>query len=153
MKTFTHHFNTYLIGFLLLTFFVGTAQVELETVYLNNYVEEEVYTNNFSSFNNDLIAEDVINFRIEIKKAKEDNSSLLFLSERNNLEILTASYLKTIRKGANRSIDAEAFANFLRERLPELINQFKKDNNLEELYSISRKNTFNGKISALPVVL
>ncbi|GAA4277274.1 hypothetical protein [Aquimarina mytili] len=153
MKNFTHHIKIAFFGILFLAFSTGTAQVELETVYLNDYTEEEVYTNNFSSFNDDLIAEDVINFRIEIKKAKEDNSYLLFLSERNSLEVLTAGYLKTIRKGANRSTDAEAFVNYLREKLPELINQFRKDNNLEELYIISRKNTFNGKIDALPVVL
>ncbi len=153
MKNFTHNIKIALLGILFLTFSISNAQVELDTVYLNGYTEEEVYTNNFSNFNNELIAEDVINFRIEIKKAKEDNSYLLFLSERSNLEILTEAYLKTIRKGANRSSDAEAFVNFLRERLPELINQFRKDNNLEELYIISRKNTFNGKIDALPVVL
>ncbi|MEW7291027.1 hypothetical protein [Aquimarina sp. 2304DJ70-9] len=153
MKNFTHYIKITFLGILFLTFSISNAQVELDTVYLNGYTEEEVYTNNFSSFNNELIAEDVINFRIEIKKAKEDNSYLLFLSERNTLEVLTEAYLKTIRKGANRSSDAEAFVNFLRERLPELINQFRKDNNLEELYIISRKNTFNGKIDALPVVL
>lgn len=94
-----------------------------------------------------------IDFRVEIKNAKENDEYLLFLSERSNLELLNVSYLKTVRKGANRSTDAEDFAQFLREKLPELTHQFKKDNNIEELYIISRKNTFNGKIDALPSVL
>ncbi len=153
MKNSTHNIKISILGLLLLISSISYAQVELETVYLNSNAEEVVYTNNFSNFNDELIAEDIISFRVEIKKAKGDNSHLLFLSERSNLEILTASYLKTIRKGANRSTDAEAFVNFLREKLPELIHQFKKDNNLEELYIISRKNTFNGKIDALPSVL
>ncbi len=157
MKTSIHNLKIglYSMSFLIIT--LSNAQVtyedELETVYLNDQIEEVVYTNNFSGFNKDLIATDEINFNIEIRKAKEDNSYLLFLSERSNLEIMTVAYLKTIRKGANRSTDPEAFASYLRDRLPELINQFRKDNNLEELYNISRKNTFNGKIDALPSVL
>ncbi len=152
MKITTHIIKIILSG-LILTTSVNYGQVELETVYLNNNAEETVYTNNFSNYNTNLIAENNINFRIEIKKAKSTNNHLLFLSERSNLEILTTSYLKTIRKGANRSSDAESFKKFLKVRLPELIHQFKKDNNLEELYTISRKNTFNGKIDALPSVL
>ena len=157
MKIFIHIKKIGLLGLLLLFGLTINAQViyedQLETVYLNDQSEEVVYTNNFSSFNDELISKDEINFRLEILQAKEDNSYLLFLSERSNLEIFTAAYLKTIRKGANRSTDAESFAEFLRDHLPELINQFKKDNNLEKLYLISRKNTFNGKIDALPPVL
>ncbi len=136
---------------------IGTAQIiyedQLETVYLNHKGEEVVYTNNFSSFNDSLISADGINYRIEIRKAKENNSYLLFLSEISNLEVPKAGYLKTIRKGANRSTNVKAFENYLNEKLPELINQFRKDNNLEELYITSRKNTFNGKIDSLPSVL
>ncbi|WP_109299860.1 hypothetical protein [Aquimarina sp. AU474] len=157
MKTYSQHIQLTILSLLLLVFSTGNAQVtyedELETVYLNDQVEEVVYTNNFSGYNNDLIADNSINFKVKIKEAKQNNEYLLFLSERSNLEILSISYLKTIRKGANRSTDPEAFAEFLNERLPELINQFRKDNNLEELYIISRKNTFNGKIDALPSVL
>ncbi len=157
MKTSTHNIRLILVSILFLTFSVSNAQIvyedQLETVYLNDQLEEVVYTNYFSSFNDDLIAAKDINFRIEIQKAKDDHSYLLFLSERSNLEILTAAYLKTIHKGANRSSDAEAFEAFLKDRLPELIHQFRKDNTLEKLYNISRKNTFNGKIDALPPVL
>ncbi len=153
MRTFAQYIKISLSTLLLLSISISHAQVELETVYLNNNAEEFVYTNNFSDFNNDLIAEDIISFRVAIKKAKQDNNHLLFLSERSTLEILTTAYLKTIRKGANRSTDAKQFESFLRDNLPELILQFKKDNNLEELYIISRKNTFNGRIDALPSVL
>ncbi|WP_128755307.1 hypothetical protein [Aquimarina sediminis] len=126
---------------------------QLETIYLDKNAEEVVYTNNFSDFNSDLISANTINFKTEIKRVKENNSYLLFLSERSNLEISTTTYLKIIRKGANRSADNKTFKLFLKHNLPELINQFNKDNNLEELYIISRKNTFNGKIDALPSVL
>ncbi len=157
MKAYSQHIRLTILSILFLVFSFGNAQVtyedELETVYLNNQAEEVVYTNNFSSYNKGLIANNDINFRVKIKEAKQDNEYLLFLSERSNLEILSISYLKTIRKGANRSTDPEAFADFLKKKLPELINQFRKDNNLEELYIISRKNTFNGKIDALPSVL
>ncbi|WP_271785058.1 hypothetical protein [Aquimarina algiphila] len=157
MKTSIHTIKIALFSILFLSASVSNAQIiyedELETVYLSKNAEEVVYTNNFSNFNGRLIATNQINFRIEIQKAKQDKDYLLFLSERSNLEILASAYLKTIRKGANRSSDAEAFAKFLNDRLPELMHQFKKDNNLEELYMYSRKNTFNGKIDALPSVL
>ncbi len=157
MKTSILNIKIILTSILFLSAFIGNAQIiyedELETVYLNKNAEEVVYTNNFSNLNSQLIASNHIDFKAEIKKAKQNNNYLLFLSERSNLEILASGYLKTIRKGANRSIDAKTFAKFLNDRLPELIHQFNKDNNLEELYMYSRKNTFNGKIDALPSVL
>jgi len=144
-------------GILFLSFYIGGAQIEykdrLETVYLNDQLEEMVYTNNFSKFNDSLITSNVINFKRQIRRAKKHNDHLLFLSERSNLELLTAGYLKTIRKGANRSSDSRDFENYIRERLPELINQFRKDNNLEKLYITSRKNTFNGMLDSLPKIL
>ncbi|MBP2832158.1 hypothetical protein J8281_08150 [Aquimarina sp. U1-2] len=157
MKSSVAIINIVLIISIALIPSISSAQIlyedQLETVYLNHKGEEVVYTNNFSQVNNSLIALDDINFRIEIKKAKENNSYLLFLSERSNLEIPKAGYLKTIRKGANRSTNVRAFENYLNEKLPELINQFRRDNNLEELYITSRKNTFNGKIDSLPSVI
>ena len=157
MKTSIHPIITLIFSIVFLFTSISNAQItyedQLETVYLNENAEEVVYTNNFSDFNTNLITTDQINFKVEIQKAKEKNSYLLFLSERSNLEILTKVYLKTIRKGANRSPDNERFESFIRGEFPELINQFKKDNNLKQLYIISRKNTFNGKIDALPSVL
>ncbi len=157
MKKVMNSTKLLLLGILFLTTSISTSQVvykdQLETVYLNHKGEEVVYTNNFSSFNDSLISSDEINFRIEIRKAKEENSYLLFLSEITNMEVPKAGYLKTIRKGANRSTNVKAFENYLNEKLPELINQFRKDNNLEALYITSRKNTFNGKIDSLPSVL
>ncbi len=157
MQTLISSIKLILLGLIFLTTSISTSQViyedQLETVYLNHKGEEVVYTNNFSRFNDSLISGDEINFRIEIRKAKKDNSYLLFLSERSNLELPRAGYLKTIRKGANKSTNVKAFESYLNEKLPELINQFRKDNNLEELYITSRKNTFNGKIDSLPSVL
>ncbi|RKN03534.1 hypothetical protein D7036_13570, partial [Aquimarina sp. BL5] len=100
-----------------------------------------------------LIASNQINFKKEIKISKGKNNSLLFASNKNNVELMTASYLKTIRKAANRSRDTEEFQTFLINNLPQLSRQFTIDNNLKELYFISRKDTFNGKIDALPSVL
>ncbi len=127
-------------------------QTELETVYLNN-TREIVYKNTFSIYNDDLIASNEIKFKKEIKISKGKNSSLLFVSNKNNMELVTASYLKIIRKAANRSRNTKAFQVFLMNRLPQLSLQFSIDNNLQELYFISRKDTFNGKIDALPSVL
>jgi len=144
-------------GIIFLSYYFSNAQIEykdrLETVYLNDRVEEKVYTNSFSRFNDTLAALNDMHFRKQIRNAKKNNDQLLFFSEKTNLELLTSSYLKTIRKGANRSQDPEAFANFIREQLPELINQFRKDNNLEKLYISSRKNTFNGILDSLPKIL
>ncbi|MDY8138598.1 hypothetical protein [Aquimarina sp. 2201CG5-10] len=146
-----------IISILFLTTQILTAQVtyqdELETVYLNDQSEEVVYENNFSNFNEKLISLNEINFKLEIQKAKLDNSYLRFLSERSTLELYTVIYLKTIRKGANRSRNAEDFEIYMMDKLPELMYQFSKDKNLKELYIISRKDTFNGKIDALPGVL
>ncbi|PKV49818.1 hypothetical protein ATE84_1856 [Aquimarina sp. MAR_2010_214] len=157
MKTSILTTKLAIFSILFLSLSISNAQIiyedQLETVYLNENAEEVVYTNSFSNFNNDLIAINKIDFKNQIQKANQNNDRLLFLSERSNLEILTATYLKIIRKSANRSNNSESFKAFLNKKLPELINQFKKDNNLEELYIISRKNTFNGKIDALPSVL
>lgn len=157
MKTSIRTIKTAIFSIIFLSLSISNAQIiyedQLETVYLNKNAEEVVYTNSFSNFNNDLIAINKINFKNQIQRAHQNNDRLLFLSERSNLQILTVTYLKTIRKGANQSNDPESFKAFLNEKLPELINQFKKDNNLQELYIISRKNTFNGKIDALPSVL
>ncbi|WP_108867087.1 hypothetical protein [Aquimarina aquimarini] len=157
MKNLLHPLKAIIIG---LSFFIYTtnkAQVtyenQLETIYLNNYTEEMTYANNFSALNNGLIAMGKVNFGSEIKKAKKNKSNLVFLSKRNNIQIHTYNYLKIIRKGANKSTDSKVFIHFVYEKFPELINQFKKDNNLKELYFISRKNTFNGKIDALPFIL
>lgn len=157
MKTSIRTAKIGIFSILFLSFSISNAQIiyedQLETVYLNKNTEEIVYTNSFSNFNSSLIAKNEIDFKNQIQQAKQNNDHLLFLSERSNLQILTATYLKTIRKGANQSNDSKSFKVFLNKKLPELIHQFKKDNNLEELYIISRKNTFNGKIDALPGVL
>ncbi len=157
MKNSIQHIRFVITTLLVMTITISSAQVtyedELETVYLNDQKEEVVYTNDFSNYNKEIIAKNEIHFVSAIRDAKQNNDYLLFLSERSNLEILNIAYLKTLRKGANRSVDVEAFADFLRDRLPELIQQFQKDKNLEQLYIISRKNTFNGKIDALPSVL
>ncbi|EZH72966.1 hypothetical protein ATO12_18270 [Aquimarina atlantica] len=157
MKTSIRTAKTAIFSILFLSLSISNAQIiyedQLETVYLNKNAEEVVYTNSFSSFNSNLIAKNEISFKNQIRKANQNNDHLLFLSERSNLQILTATYLKTIRRGANQSNDSKSFKVFLNKKLPELIHQFKKDNNLEELYIISRKNTFNGKIDALPGVL
>ncbi|WP_106794074.1 hypothetical protein [Aquimarina sp. Aq78] len=157
MKSSIRTIKTAIFSILFLSLSISNAQIiyedQLETIYLNKNAEEVVYTNSFSNFNNDLIATNEINFKSQIQKANQNNDRLLFLSERSNLQILTVTYLKTIRRGANQSNNPESFKAFINDKLPELINQFKKDNNLEELYIISRKNTFNGKIDALPSVL
>lgn len=157
MKAIPNNLKIKILSILFLSFLTSNAQVlyedQLETVYLNDQTEEVVYTNDFTSFNDELIKMGKVNFRIEIKKAEENQDRLFFLSERSNLEILTALYLKTIRKGANRSVDPQSFRDFLRNRIPELMYQFDKDNNIEELYFLTRKNTFNGKIDALPSVI
>ncbi|TPN81671.1 hypothetical protein [Aquimarina algicola] len=158
MKTLTHNIRFILASMLFMTFVISNAQVtyqdQLEAVYLKKESKKEVvYTNNFSNFNNNLIASNKIDFRSEIVKAKKTNQYLLFLSDRNNLEILELKYLKTLRKGANRSSSVQSFEVFIQNNLPQLSIQFEKDNNLKQLYTVVRKDTFNGKIDALPGVL
>lgn len=157
MNTIAVNYKIKLLGVLFLSIYISNAQViyqdQLETVYLNDQIEEVVYRNDFSNFNNQLVGMKKINFRSEIKKAKESQHQLFFLSERSTLEIWTESYLKTIRKGANRNTDSQSFKRFLQNRIPELMYQLEKDNNIEELYFLTRKNTFNGKINALPSVI
>ncbi|MFD2564557.1 hypothetical protein [Aquimarina rubra] len=157
MRTLYNNIRIILIIVFLMTAFYGHTQeklykTQLETVYLQN-TKEVVYKNTFSNYNNDLIASKKINFKKEIKISMGKNNTLLFVSNKNNIEIVTASYLKIIRKAANRSRNPEAFQAFLTNNLPQLGRQFTIDNNLNELYFISRKDTFNGKIDALPSVL
>lgn len=155
MKTFYNSFFTAVL--LLISFSYSYAQEDmyksqLETVYLQN-AKEIIYKNTFSQYNNDLIALNEIKFKKEIKNLKGKNSLLFFDSSKEKIVLEKASYLKIIRKAANRSKNKDSFEAFLRNNLPQLSNQLSQDNNLEELYFISRKNTFNGKIDALPSVL
>lgn len=157
MKTTNQHIKIFFSSVLFLLFFISNAQTmyedQLETVYLNQQDEEVVYTNDFSYYNDHLIRTGITSFRVIIKNAKDNNDQLLFLSERSNLQILKALYLKTIRKAANKSADSQTFKQVLQTQLPELMHQLEKDSNIEELYFLTRKNTFNGKIDALPSVL
>lgn len=155
MKTCSHPFFTAIL--LLISFSYSFAQVDmyksqLETVYLQN-AKEIIYKNTFSQYNNDLIALNEIKFKKELKKLKGKSNLLFFDSNKEKIVLEKASYLKIIRKAANRSKNKDSFKVFLQNNLPQLSNQMSQDNNLEELYSISRKNTFNGKIDALPSVL
>ena len=128
-------------------------QDELETVYLTKSDKEIVYTNDFLVYNDILINQEELKFAKEIKKAKSKNNTLLFLSHLSNLELAEDEYLKIIRRSANRSKTSEEFEKFLKEEIPELKNQIQGDKILNYLYIISRRNTFNGKIDALPSVL
>ncbi len=157
MKTLRNHISIVITLFFFAISFSGhtqekTYKTQLETVYLKN-TKEVVYKNTFSNYNENLIALNEIKFKKEIKNSKGENTFLSFSSNKNNVELITSSYLKIIRKAANRSKSPEAFQAFLMNNLPQLSNQFANDNNLEELYFISRKNTFNGRIDALPSVL
>ncbi|SEM19966.1 hypothetical protein SAMN04487910_4411 [Aquimarina amphilecti] len=157
MKTFSNYISIIITLIFFTVSFSGymqekTYKTQLETIYLKN-TKEIVYKNTFSNYNDDLIASNEIKFKKEIKKYRGKKSSLFFTSNKNNIELVTASYLKIIRKAANRSRNAEAFKVFLINNLPQLSHQFTVDDNLEELYFLSRKDTFNGRIDALPSVL
>ncbi|WP_378183184.1 hypothetical protein [Aquimarina sp. SS2-1] len=157
MKTLYNNTRITLMIVFFMTAFYSQAQdklykTQLETVYLQN-TKEIVYKNTFSDYNSSLIALKKINFKKEIKKSKGKNNYLLFVSDKNNIELFKDSYLKIIRKAANRSQSPEAFQIFLNDNLPQLGHQFSLDNNLDKLYFISRKDTFNGRIDALPSVL
>lgn len=157
MKIFYTHLTKVLLFVFLAITFSGNSQekfyeTQLETIYLNT-TKEIVFENSFSTYNEDLIGSDNINFKKAIKFSKKKNSPLYFHSNKHNVKLAEASYLKMIRKAANRSTNTKAFQIYLKDIFPQLSHQFSLDNNLEELYLMSRKNTFNGKIDALPSVL
>lgn len=155
MKTFYNSFFTAIFSLISVSFSYSQEDMyksQLETVYLQN-TKETIYKNTFSQYNNDLIALNEIKFKKEIKNLKGKSSLLFFDSNKEKIVLEKASYLKIIRKAANRSKNKDSFETFLRNNLPQLSNQLSQDNNLEQLYFISRKNTFNGKIDALPSVL
>lgn len=128
-------------------------QDELKTVYLTKPREEIVYRNDFLFYNDILVSKKEIKFSREIKRAKLDDNSLLFLSQLSNLELAEGEYLKIIRRSANRSKTSQEFEKFLKEEIPQLKNQIQRSESIEYLYIISRKSTFNGKIDALPSIL
>jgi hypothetical protein len=146
-----------MFGILYISFLISNAQInpenQLEIVYLNKNVKEVVYVNSYSNFNANLIVANEINFKNQVQKNSQDNDHFLFLSERRHLKTPTVSYLKTTHKEVNQIIDYKHLKPSINKKPPELTNQFKKDNDLEELYIISRKNTFNGEINALTSVL
>ncbi|MHA7059957.1 hypothetical protein ACWGOQ_0022210 [Aquimarina sp. M1] len=157
MRTLRNNIRTILLVVLMASAFNGYTQknlykTQLEPVYLKNTIDV-VYKNTFSDYNTNLIALKKINFKKEIKSLNKANNTLLFVSNKNSIKLIAASYLKIIRKAANRSRNPEDFQAFLTNNLPQLSLLFSTDNNLDELYYISRKDTFNGKIDALPSIL
>lgn len=159
MKT-SKYYSTILstLIFLMITFF-GQAQIklhetQLETVYLTKTNEKEiVYKNTFTGYHRNLINADKINFRKEIKIAKKNNNSLQFTSNKRDIELKLSSYLKIIRKAANQSKNVESFQLLLNDLLLQLESHFYINEDLDELYAVTRKSTFNGKINTLPGVL
>jgi len=153
MKTLSLYLSILIVT--LSSFSLAHAQTysdTLETVLLNSTKEETVLENTFESYHNELIALANIKFRKEILKAKEEGHELIFVTNQRAITIPKTNYLKTLRKGANRSEDVKSFRLFLQERLPALRRHIKNDPSIVPLYEVSRKATFNGRLDAIPIV-
>ena len=62
-------------------------------------------------------------------------------------------YLRKLKRAANRNMDSDGFKHHVFRTIPELEQNFINDIKLYLIYEIIRKDTFNGRIDALPSVL
>ncbi len=150
MKKFT------IIFAIIFSFTFAAAQTyndNLDAVYLNSGLSEEVEINDFLSENDKILRTPHFNIRLAIKQAKQEESIIYYESNLHSLQLEKVTYFKLLRKAANRSEDVTSFYDQFTSYFPELQNTLLLGDSLSELYKTVRKDTFNGRLDALPSVL
>jgi hypothetical protein len=130
-----------------------TYSSDLETVYLNSGLAVEVEVDEFASENMMILDQEEFNIRKEIRKERGEHNFISFKSNLDQLHVERLDYLVLLRKAANRSENSSAFGEYLINSLPQLENSLIHLSELDRLYLAVRRDTFNGRLEALPFVL
>ncbi len=120
-----------------------------EVVVIQNHIVE----NSFITTNKELTTTSKLKIRKQIKVAQESNDVLQLSTDSTIVKISKETYLKMIRKSANRSEDHKQFLDQLSRELPLLEESICNDRSFIELYQVVRPQTMNGKLDTLPSVL
>ena len=116
----------------------------LEIVYLNS---KESPSNTVFEQEMDLILQkENYNIRKEIRSLRKSNDS-------DSRDAGRLVYLKNLKRTANRTDNPEKFEQRVYEFVPELDQDFINQVKLNLIYEIIRRDTFNGRLDALPSVL
>jgi len=138
--------------------------ITIVSVFLSTYVgaqefqdqlETIVITNNSSDIKviNDEIKSKDFNLKKAIKTSKKSHQIIQVQQDTAVVQLSKKSYLKTIKKSANKSADSVEFLHVLSEELPQLEDLICNDDSFKQLYETIRPSTFNGKLDTLPTVL
>lgn len=105
--------------------------------------------NTFESYNQKIIGDDRFRFRKAIRKARQENFILEYISDNERILISKLDYLKMLKRTINHSGSAEVFIEKMQEFFPSKNNQVLQGINLEVLYDQGRKLTLNGFIAEI----
>ncbi|MGB3591567.1 MAG: hypothetical protein WBA16_07765 [Nonlabens sp.] len=142
-----------LILLLVNTAYSQVYEDSLEEIYINSGLYEEVDRDDFRSLNENLLEMADFNIREALRESKRKNELVIFRSNLNEIRLSRREYLTILRKAANRSSNDTEFVNYLLKALPELSNRIRNYRSNSSLYRIVRKDTFNGRLEALPTLL
>lgn len=155
MRTIYNH-KIVLVSLFMLMAFTTSAPAQnyieaLDAVWITNtttqYTEELVILTN-----EQILSQDKFKLNKEIRQAEKDldnqNSVNKGVSELSRYE-----YLKTLRRAANRTDNEADFKEMVMDALPVLQPIFSNLDHMDHLYDAVRKDTFNGRLEALPSVL
>ncbi len=119
-------------------------QDDLEIIYLSS--ESSGDSNIFVNEIDSILQKKDYNIRKEISVLRSSIGVGKWTEERLH-------YLKRLKRAANYTDTAESFENRIFEYNPELKPDFINRVKLNMVYEIIRKDTFNGRLDALPSVL
>ena len=116
----------------------------LEIVFLNSKKSPSYAV--FEKEMDSILQKENYNIRKEIRSLRKSNDS-------DSQDAGRLVYLKNLKRTANRTDSPEKFEQRVYEFVPELDQDFINQVKLNLIYEIIRKDTFNGRLDALPSVL
>jgi len=129
-----------------------TYKQMLEPVWITNtstqLTEDVVITTNEQILN-----ENTFKLNREIRVARKNLNEHELIKSDHVVELSRYQYLITLKRAANRSNNQNEFKSFLLDTLPVLEPVFEDIDQVDDLYAAIRKDTFNGRLEALPSVL
>jgi hypothetical protein len=124
----------------------------LETVWISDATSQKTLEM-VSVTNQHILSKDAFKLNKEIRKAKQHVRDNNVIEDRKRNELTTYRYLKTLKQAANRADNEVEFKNLIIDELPALESVFLDFDQVDDLYATIRKDTFNGRLEALPSVL
>lgn len=129
-----------------------TYEQTLETVWITNTTTQKTLET-VSVTNQHIRSNDAFKLNKAIRKAKRLLTDSNAIKNRQQSDLTVYRYLKTLKQAANRAVNEAEFRSLIMDELPALEPVFTDFDQVEDLYTAIRKDTFNGRLEALPSVL